>query len=174
MSSGIRKEIHSILEKSGSELSVKVGAWLAIRDPVAFRAAELEIAEMGRDVADAVTALVLKHLVGDPELQAQASVEARQEGHLRHGGTREVGVTLLGGSEVRLNVEYVRPNRRGLPGRPRKVGKRGKGGAGFYPVLAMLGVWFGVTPALGGEVCRQVADSDSLRAGRAALARRGN
>jgi hypothetical protein len=42
----------------------------------------------------------------------------------------------------------------------------------LYPVLAALGIWFGVTPALAGEICQQVTDSDSVRAGRAALARR--
>lgn len=42
----------------------------------------------------------------------------------------------------------------------------------MYPCLVALGVCFGVTPALAGEICAQVADSDSVRSGRAALARR--
>ena len=40
-------------------------------------------------------------------------------------------------------------------------------------MLAVLGIWFGVTPAVAGEVCRQITDSDSVRTGRSALARRG-
>jgi hypothetical protein len=40
-------------------------------------------------------------------------------------------------------------------------------------VLAVLGIAAGVTPALAAEICRQVTDSDSVRAGRAALAQRG-
>jgi hypothetical protein len=42
-----------------------------------------------------------------------------------------------------------------------------------YPALAALGIHYGATPALVGEVVRQVADSDSVRAGRSALERRG-
>ena len=175
MPTDVRIAIQAIASRVGSDLAAKIDAWLTVRDPVAFRAAELEIAALGRDVADAITAMVLKHVVANPVLQTQASLAARQAGKFRHGGTREVSISLLGGGEVRVTVEYVRPNHRGRgrPGRRRKVGQRGKGGAGFYPVLAALGIWFGVTPALGCEVCRQVADSDSVRAGRDALMRRG-
>jgi hypothetical protein len=35
-----------------------------------------------------------------------------------------------------------------------------------------LGIFCGVTPALGGEICQQVVDSDSVRSGRASLDRR--
>ncbi len=172
----VRKQIQSILAKADGDVAAKIDVWLGARDPSAFRAAELEIAALGREVADAITATVLKRIVADPLLQTEASLAARQAGKLRHRGTRDVGVTLLGGSEVRLTVEYVGPNNRGSrkrPGRPRKVGQRGKGGAGCYPVLAALGIWFFVTPALGAEVCRQIADNDSVSTGRAALARRG-
>jgi hypothetical protein len=143
---------------------------------MAFRAAELEIAALGRELADQVTGMVLRKIVADPVLQSEASLAARQEGKFRDGGARDVGVTLLGGSEVRLTVAYVRPDERGSRrrrGPQRKVGQRGKGGAGCYPVLAALGIWFFVTPALGAEVCRQIADSDSVRTGRDGLARRG-
>ena len=78
----------------------------------------------------------------------------------------------MGGSRVRLTqLEYLKRNgRRKRRGRPRT--KRGKSGTGLYPCLAALGICFGVTPALAGEICAQVADSDSVRAGRSALARR--
>ena len=152
----------------------KVGAWLMVRDPAGLRSMELEVASVGRQFADEVMATVLQQVVADPVLQTEASLAARQGGALRHGGTREVEVTLLGGKKVRLKgIEYVKPNRRGKPGRPRRSGNRGEGGVGIYPVLAVLGIWFGVTPAVAGVVSRQVADSDSVRAGRAALARRG-
>lgn len=176
MPTDIRTKIQAILAKTDSDAAAKIDVWLGARDPIAFRAAELEIAALGREMADSITAVVLKHIVADPVLQTEASLAARQLGKLRHGGTREVGVILLGGSEVRMKVEYVRPNHRGSrkrPGRRRKMGQRGKGGAGCYPVLAALGIWFFVTPALGAEVCRQIADSDSVSTGRSAMARRG-
>ena len=53
------------------------------------------------------------------------------------------------------------------------VGKRGKAGAGCYPVLSAFGIDFGVSPAALVEIRRQVADSDSVRSGRGALSRRG-
>jgi len=41
-----------------------------------------------------------------------------------------------------------------------------------YPTLAALGIGFGYSPALAGEIARQVADSESVRSAREALARR--
>jgi hypothetical protein len=49
---------------------------------------------------------------------------------------------------------------------------RGKGGNGLYPVLAVLGIHFRVTPALGSEVARQVA-LGTLDEARATLLERG-
>lgn len=147
--------------------------WTAARDPVSFRQMEHEVAAFGRQLADHISGAVLQQIVADPALQARASQAARQHGRYRHGGRRQVDVTLLGGQSVRVPVEYLKVNRRRQRGRRRKNGRRGGGGTGLYPVLSVLGICFGVTPALCGEVCRQVADSDSVRAGQAALARRG-
>jgi hypothetical protein len=174
MSNDTRVQIEGRIAEFGQKAMSRVAAWLAVRDPAAFRTAELEIAALGREVADEIAECVLRHLAADVELQAAASLAGRQASRLRHGGRRGTSVTLLGGKTVRLTLEYLEPNhRRKRPGRRRRVGRRGKGGAGFFPLLAVLGIWFGVTPALAGEICRQVADSDSVRAGRAALARRG-
>ena len=78
-------------------------------------------------------------------------------------------VILLGGTKLRLEAEYFKLDRRQSKTRRRK---RGKAGSGLYPVLAVLGLDNGVTPATAAEVCAQVADSDSLRAGQAALRKR--
>jgi len=174
MPSNLPKQIESSIAKFAGAVDSRVNEWVKSRDPAAFRAMELAIAETARGLADEITAHVLRAIARDPELQAQASEAARtaRPGCYRHGGRRTSTVTLLGGKQVSLDVEYLKPNRRASP-RKRRRGKRGKGGAGVYPVLAALGIWFGVTPALAGEVCRQVADSDSVRTGRSALARRG-
>ena len=74
---------------------------------------------------------------------------------------------------MRLTVGYLRSDLSQRPGRRRGTGRRGAGRAELYPALAALGIAFGVTPGLGDEISRQVADSDSVRAGRAALERRG-
>jgi hypothetical protein len=173
MPTDLREQIAKKIAALGQNVDRQVAEWRRAGDPVAFRQVELAIAAVGRVFSDAVTELILKDWVADPELQADASIAARATGAYRHGGTREVGVTLLGGSRIRVRAEYLKVNRRGQPGRRRENGRRGRGGTGIYPVLAVLGIALGVTPALAGEICRQVADSDSVRAGRAALDRRG-
>jgi len=134
---------------------------------------ELDVAASCRALSDELTSGVLLDIVLTPAFQANASLAARQDGKLRTGGRRDVTVRMLGGHEVRLrNLEYLKPNhRRKRPGKRRT--KRGPGGVGMYPCLAALGICFGVTSALAGEICAQVADSDSVRSGRAALDRRG-
>jgi len=81
------------------------------------------------------------------------------------------------GKQVRLSAQYLKPNRRRERTAKRVRAKRPRNRTGrcpgIFPLLAALGIWFGVTPALAGEVCRQVSDSDSVRTGRAALERRG-
>jgi len=172
--SNLPKQIKESLAKFVDEVEGSLDQWTSARDPAMFRAVEQEIGALARTVADALTAYVLLAIVRDPTTQAEASSAARRAfpGQYRHGGRRSVTVTLLGGKKVQFETEYLKPNRRGSP-QKRRNGNRGKGGAGLYPTLAALGIWFGVTPALAGEVCRQVTDSDSVRTGRAALARRG-
>lgn len=147
--------------------------WSAVDNPTQFREMELEVAQLGRQMADAITAEILKSRVADPEFQAHCTQAVKTHSPLRSGGQRKVQVKLLGGQQVECQVEYYKPNRRTQKGRHRRTGRRGKGGTGLYPVLAALGIWFGVTPALAAEVCRQVTDSDSVRSGRSALDRHG-
>jgi len=151
----------------------KISEWLPKKSPDGFREAELELAGLGRELCDEITAAVLHTMLADPSFQARACAAAYASGKLRSGGARDVSVTLLGGGETSVKVPYLKPDLRGRRGRKRKSGRRGRGGSGLYPTLAALGIWYGVTGALAGEICRQVADSDSVRAGREALARRG-
>lgn len=147
----------------------RLAAWLDVRSPVGLREMELELARLGRGLADALAEVALTHIVAQPELQAQATAAARSTSALRSGGRRTVKVVLHGGRQVSLRVEYLRPNYRGRAGRRRRRAR----GEGMYPVLEALGIHGGVTAALGGEIARQVADGDSVRSARAALERRG-
>jgi hypothetical protein len=172
VSSHLREQIQEKVSAFGEEVEAKLSDWSKARTPVLFRQMELEIARHCRGLADQIAASILRDTVSDPEFDVEVSVAARQGGLLRHGGRREITVTLLGGRQVRLTgLEYLKRNtRRKQRGRPRT--KRGKGGTGLYPTLAALGICFGVTPALAGEICAQVADSDSVRSARSALGRR--
>lgn len=174
MPSNLPKQIEATVTNFSRTVEARAEQWEAARDPAAFRAMELQVAAEARAVADEITALVLQSITSDAQLQAQASMSARQAypSRYRHGGHQEAKVTLLSGKQVSVKVEYLKRNHRPSP-RKRRKAKRGSGGSGMYPVLAALGIWFGVTPALAAEVCRQVTDSDSVRTGRSALARRG-
>lgn len=174
MPSNLPKQIATSVAKFGERVKERLDGWAAAVSPTAFRAMELEVAAQTRELADAISAHVLRAIANEPRTQAVASRCARRHGARarRHGGRRRTRVTLLHGTQVELTLEYLKPNRRAARTK-RANGNRGAGGGGLYPVLAMLGIGSGVTPALAGEVCYQVADSDSVRTGRAALARRG-
>ena len=172
MSTDLHKQIDRIVTEFRKQVEVNLPDWLDAKTPSSFRDMELAVAATCRQLGDEITEVILCDIVTDPAFRVETSIAARQTKNYRHGGCRNVTIRLLGGNKIQLhNIEYLKPNHRHKRGRPRK--KRGKGGSGLYPVLTALGICFGVTPALAGEVCRQVADSDSVRAGRAALHRRG-
>lgn len=141
--------------------------------PSEMRALEEEVAAATRSLADEIIGDIIGARLSQPEFRGQACAAAQASGRYRGGGARDVNVTLLGGGKRTFRVPYIKPDRRGLPGRPRRSGRRGKGGSGIYPTLAALGISDGVTPALAAEICRQVTDSESVRVGRQALSRRG-
>lgn len=177
-SAGTTGELSKEIERMGRELTRKVQGqltgWLNARNPGSFRETELEISAVAQKFADQVTGLLLEAATRDLAFRAETSSAVRAAGvKLLDGGARDVEIQLLGGGAVRVRTNYFRPDLSGRPGRKRGHGRRGPGGAGVYPVLAALGVAFGVSPALAVEICRQVADSDSVRAGRSALDRRG-
>lgn len=79
-----------------------------------------------------------------------------------------VRVRLLGGTVFTVITPYFLVRKPG-PGRKGKKGKRGPEGNGLYPLLAVLGIHFRVSPAMLSEVARLVARGtvqeavDSLR-----------
>lgn len=166
-------QVVSSLRSLEATVEAQVAGWMQCRSAETFRAMENEVARLFREGADAAVGLLLKSMAADPSFQAEATAAARAALPLRSAERRTTKVRLLGGGEVELSAEYLRPDPRRQPGRKRRDGKRGKGGRGVYPLLSALGITFGVTPAAAAEITRQVADSDSVRTGRAALARRG-
>ena len=155
-------------------VEARLGDWLRVGDAGAFRALEIEAAALSREIGDALVEMVLRARLTSG-FEGECSKAARQGsgGPMFSGGRRDVRVTLKGGRRVVVNVGYLKPDLSKQPGPRRGTGRRGAGGAGVYPVLAALGICFGVTPGLADDICRQVADSDSVRSGRAALERRG-
>ncbi len=173
MPTDLASQIMTRISMFAEHVNDKLDDWRAPSSPRAMRALEEAVAEGVRSLADDIVGDILEAQLSEPEFQATACAAAKASGRYRHNGGRNVAVTLLGGSKRRFRVPYVKPDRRGLVGRPRGSGRRGEGGSGLYPTLAALGIADGFTPALAAEICRQVTDSESVRVGRQALARRG-
>ena len=173
MTENLVLQISKIISEFSQRIDKKISRWESVRASTAFRRMEVEISTMARELADQITEKLLRAIVLNGSFQQQTVEALRRTGRYRNGGIRMTKVTLLGGRTITLKTLYLRPDLRGRRGRTRGVGKRGKAGAGCYPVLASLGIDFGVTAAAVSEICRQVADSDSVRSGREALSRRG-
>lgn len=163
----------SKIEDLSASLAGCLATWGKACTPGEFRDAELAIHAAFRNGADDVVACILSTVASDTA-RCDETRRAAYDGHrrkLRNGGRKTATITLLGGAKVTVPVDYLKVDRRRASSRrPREA--RGKSGTGVYPLLESLGIWRGVTPALATEVCRQITDSDSVRAGRSALARR--
>ena len=173
MPTNLADQVAARVSSFHADVDAATKRWLKMKSPKDFRLMEGELAGLSRKLGDEVAGDVLGKRLATPEFRACTWAAAKAGGRFRSGGPRTVKVTFLGGGQRRYEVPYLKPDRRGLPGRPRGSGRRGHGGVGLYPSLAVLGISDGITPALACEICRQVTDSDSVRSGRQALARRG-
>lgn len=166
------EDIFSTVEDAVKE---RLEVWLQMANAEDLRQMEEEVAGVMRHAADEVTAAVLRQVTGDTTFEALTVAAALSSGQpMRRSGRRDVNVTLLGGTTITLpQQQYVKPDRSSRPGPRRKPGKRGKSGVGYYPVLAALGIEWGVTPALAAEIARQVTASEAFRPALEALKSRG-
>lgn len=113
-----------------------------------------------QDLADKIMEQVLIKAVQERKLREQAVWNINIGDYLSKG-KRRTGIRLLGGSVIHVETEYFTRNLKNRRGRKRGVGRRGKSGSGRYPVLEMLGIRGGVTPAAASEISRQCATSSS-------------
>jgi hypothetical protein len=170
MPTNLPKQVAIIVAGFQQSVESSLSDWLNMSSPAECQAGEEELHRLGRGLADEIFEAIVTGRITDVEFEAQVYVSAKGALKLSHGGHRETTFRLLGGREVRVNSLYMKPDRRGRPGRKRK--HRGKSGSGLYPVLAALGISFGATPALANEVCWHMTAHDSVRGARAALDRR--
>ena len=125
--------------------------------PSAERLLEFEVTlhqRAGRWLCDCLMGFVLKTALVAPvvEATAEALVE-RREGTRRQKTLKEVAITLLGGSVVKVNADYYlkREPTAKIPGQVTASGN------GCYPHLEALGIHQRVTPALESTVGRHLA-----------------
>ena len=115
----------------------------------------------GECIAIFIYQLVLTESV---KLAAQARVRGQAGIAYTHQAFKEVGITVIGGVQVRVKTLYkLARQRKAGRGRKRKQGKRGRShGQGFYPVLGLLGISEGVTPLIRCGVAQAATQSVSL------------
>jgi hypothetical protein len=163
MPTKIEQEVQSIRAQFTEQVGTAMTQWMQARDPAAFIDVEQEAHALGRRVADNLTALVLRFILGAP-FGADCVAKATGTGRFRPNCCRRTRVTLLGGSTHEVETPYmIAVKRRG----------RKKRASGLYPSLAALGFIERCSPALASEVCRQDTESCSFRDALATLARRG-
>ena len=146
--------------------------------PNEFYDAERAVATDARQRSDELVAAILKFRATEPATVQPAKEAAQAKAKaadvvVKSHGERATRVRLLGGTEIRFETLALLPVAKKRPGRKRGVGRRGKGGAGVYPVLDMLGITGKATPALLAEVAREMTESTSYEVALASLRERG-
>jgi hypothetical protein len=143
------------------------------RSPESLWHLEQELHKASVQEADQI---ILAHLVRvheDKEFVKGAVGQARSKSSvpLVHKGYREVSVLLAGGTRGTIKTPYLREDRQGNRGPQRQ--KRGKKGAGVYPVLEALGIQEGVSPATHSEIALYTVQTASYQEAIQLLERRG-
>jgi len=116
-----------------------------------------------------IIALVLKNKLQDKEFQkttGEAFMKKYPEKY-RHLNNYLTPVRTFFGNIVKVRTRYYV---RTKDGRRRS---NGRNGTGVFPALEALGIYHGVTPALGSEIARVVAEGPSMSAAVERLGRRG-
>jgi hypothetical protein len=142
-----------------------LGKWTQARTPQAFIEVEQQAHAATRKLVDDVVAAVLMYIVADAAFQAQCLAGAHSVATYVSKGIRQTRVSLLGGHTYLVSSQYLVP--------PTRRTRRRNRGAGLWPCLAALGIWWNTSPALSGETSRQISDSCSFRDALEALKRRG-
>jgi hypothetical protein len=143
------------------------------RSPESLWHMEQELHKASVQEADQI---ILAHLVRvheDKKFVKGAVEQARSNSPvpLIHKGQKEVTVLLAGGTRGTIKTPYLREDRQGNRGPKRK--KRGKNGAGVYPVLEALGIRDGVSPATRSEIALYTVQTASYQEAVQLLERRG-
>jgi len=148
--------------------------------PVEMLEAEKAHRIAGGELANLMTVIDILHAHADDDFIHNAVYNSRIKlledsgvKYIKNVGWCPTSIKLAHGLELRLNTPYLRPTTKGLPGRPRGVGRRRRGGAGCYPVLEQLGIIDKVTPLTRSDIGRQLVLSSSYAEAIEQLSRHG-
>lgn len=164
----VRQAIRACEEFLREELLERFGDGHVPADPCETLSLELDVHRVCGQAADQFVHRFIEAAHQSGAFVDHVMCAALSRPSVYREGDREVPLTLLGGSTVRVQTPYVLTRRRrGLP-RP----QRGKEGNGSYPVLRQLGFLGRASPGLISEVAYRVA-STSIEEAHDDLTRRG-
>lgn len=169
-------EFEKVFRQSLEQIKQQVPEWSEVSDAEKMLQVERAIHLQCQRLADKVTALIIKERLGDEQFCKAARTKAYQRHpYMESVGKRDVHVTLLGGTTIKVKTSYIvyRPCKNKRRGRRRATGKRGKGGAGLYPALHQLGFRDRISPALQSTVARTATEVASYEIAREMLRDRG-
>ena len=105
--------------------------------------------------------------------KARQLINEQSSHKMRNVSQKPVTIKLLSGGKCETHSDYYARKAKKRGRIPKNGIKRGKKGNGLYPLLAMLGISDGCTPALRAEIAREVSEGPSMETARGRLKRRG-
>ena len=146
---------------------------LEIKSPKELLKYEQKLLSVLMQLGALIITWILNTRLQDKSFQKYAKQEIipRKSIQYKHQTDLNTPIRTLFGNVFKPKLRYYVPKRK--RGRKRKCGKRGKNGSGVFPALEILGIRFGTTPALAGEVARSVVDGPSMETAKEKLSRRG-
>jgi len=158
----INPDLKKIVDEWIDANSEDIMKGLEIRSPKSLLKYERQLLSLVMQLGAIIIAWILNTKLQDKNFQkyAKEKVMQRKSKKYKHQTDLNTPIRTLFGNTIKPKLRYyVHKGRRGPK---HKVGNRGKNGSGIYPALELLGIQFGTTPALAGEVARSVADGPSM------------
>ena len=146
---------------------------LEVNSPTELLNYERRLLSLVMQLGASIMAWILITRLQDKSFQKDAKdrVLSGKNKRYKHQTDLNTPIRTLFGNTIKPKLRYYVP--KGRRGPKCKVGNRGKNGSGIYPALELLGIQFGTTPALAGEVARSVADGPSMNDAKVNLQRWG-
>ena len=169
----INPDLKKIVDEWTTENSERIMKGLDINSPKGLLNYERQLLSLVMQLGAIIITWILNTRLQDKSFQkyAKERVMQRKSKKYKHQTDLNTPIRTLFGNTIKPKLRYyVHKARRGPKCR---VGNRGKNGSGIYPVLELLGIQFGSTPALAGEVARSVADGPSMNDAKMNLRRWG-
>lgn len=146
----------------------KINKGLQIRNPSQMLAFERHLMILLMQLGALIMAWIIKARVQDRDFQKKAArkIIPRRKRKYRHLCNLKTSVKTLFGNDVVVRTRYYVLKHTGRR-------KKGRNGSGIYPALEKIGIKDRITPALAGEITREVTEGPSMEAVRDRFTRIG-